>query len=120
VRFFGWAIVVKSSDGRLLGVKQGVCIADTDDTTGMETQAIAFARTTMPGVHTIISDCASAKGYDVLADKDDPFHQIAHFASRDALYTRLVTAGHSFKGRNKTAAEKMARALARVEETVLP
>lgn len=119
VRFFGWAIAIKSDDGRLLAVKQGVEAAIDEDTVKMESRVIAIARAAWPE-SIIVSDCVSAKGYDQLADKNDPFHLVVHFASRDALYTRLVTAGHSFKGRNKTAALKYARSLQRVEESVAP
>lgn len=116
VRFFGWAIAIKV-DGRLEGVKQGVEPCQDENTVTMESHAISLARAAWPDA-TIVSDCASAKGYDLLADKNDPFHQIVHFASRDALYTRLVTAGHSFKGRHKTAALKFARSITKLEESV--
>jgi hypothetical protein len=118
VRFFGWAIAIVS-DSRLMAVKQGVEKCEDERTVTMETRAISLARAAWPDAK-IVSDCLSATGYDAIAEPNDPFHQIVHFASRDALYTRLVTAGHSFKGRNKTAAAKMSRAIQNSEAAITP
>ena len=119
VRFFGWALAVRTKEGRLAMISQGVEASADESTTRMETRAIEIARAVYPTA-TIISDCKSAKGYDLLADKHDPFHQIVHYASRDALYTRLVTSGHSFKNRNKQAAIRFAHSMRSVEHEVLP
>ncbi len=119
VRFFGWAIAIKGDDGKLIAVKQGVETVQDECTHNMESRAIAIARAILPDA-IIISDCKTAAGYDQLANMDDPFHRIVHFASRDALYTRLVTAGHSFKNRNKIAAIRFAHSLRSVETEVLP
>lgn len=110
VLLFGYALVVKTADGRIGTIHRGTKPTATECTHEMETAAIAMARHFYPKA-TIISDCKQASGWDALADKADPFHQIAHFAARSSLYTRLVTSGVAYKGRMKRARLMLAKVI---------
>lgn len=113
VRFFGWAVVVKTQDGRLANISTGVEIMTDESTKTAETRAIQIAHKLYPTGH-IISDCKAAIGWDSLADKTDPFHQIAHYAARSVLYTRLVTSGLPLIGRRNGAERDLAHQISNV------
>jgi len=108
VYMFGWAIVIKTQEGLIGNIESGVETLERPSSVHAEAAAITKARKRWPGA-IIMSDCAWAKGWDRLVDKNDPFHQVAHFASRSALYTRLFTAGHAVKGKLNTANKKLER-----------
>lgn len=119
VRFFGWAVVVKTGDGRLANTSCGVEVMADESTKTAETRAIQIARALYPTGH-IVSDCKFAEGWDSLADKTDPFHQIAHYAARSALYTRLVTSGLPLIGRRKGAERDLAHQISHVSSPCFP